>query len=284
MAVMAMSLVYPQYVSLAHRYSALTAARTIGSLRSFYVVGYIAGLGVFAAASESQTVLGPLLRPVHVAAGLAVVNIAVAWFLEPANGDVAEKPASVEASSVRGRVVLVGAAAALVLLRAADSLRGVYLPLYATDIGVDGTGVSVLSAVTAIAEFVVLVPISMLSDRYGSRRTLVVVCLTGTLAFLLVAVGSGYPILVGSQVFYAAFAAGFQSVGMVLLGEALRSGIGGGAALYTALVQVGSTVSILSPLIVPGYSPPAFLIAMAFCALAAALLIVDRVVIRRPVG
>ncbi|MFB9691026.1 hypothetical protein [Amycolatopsis plumensis] len=70
---------------------------------------------------------------------------------------------------------------------------------------------------------------------------------------------------------------------MVLLGEALRSGIGGGAALYTALVQVGSTVGILSPLVVPGYSPSAFLIAMAFCAVTGALLLVDRVFIHRPV-
>ncbi|MFB9691027.1 hypothetical protein [Amycolatopsis plumensis] len=52
-------------------------------------------------------------------------------------------------------------------------------------------------------------PISILSDRHGSQQKLVVVCLAGMFAFLLVSFGTSYPVMVVSQVVYAMFAAGF---------------------------------------------------------------------------
>ncbi|WP_156077174.1 MFS transporter [Saccharothrix sp. NRRL B-16314] len=286
MAVMAMSLVYPRYVAMADSYSARSAARTISGMRSLYVLGYVAGLGVFAAATELERLAGPAFRPVHVAVGLALLNVLVAWL--PHRPPAVEEPGATTSDAAKplpGRVVLLGAAAAVLLLRAADSLRAVYLPLYAVNSGVGESAVSGLFAVTAIVEFAVLVPLSGLSDRFGSRRVLVAVCLTGALSFVAVVVASGYPVLIGSQVVYAVFAAGFQSIGMVVLGEALRSGMGGGAALFTALVQVGSTVGVLAPLLVPGYSSSVFLIAVAFCVVAAGLLLVDRLrPTRRPTG
>lgn len=285
MAVMAMSLVYPRYVVMADSYSARSAARTISGMRSLYVLGYVAGLGVFAAAAELERLVGPAFRPVHVAVGLALLNVLVAWLPHRPVVDEPGATTSDAAKPLPGRVVLLGAAAAVLLLRAADSLRAVYLPLYAVNSGVGESAVSGLFAVTAIVEFAVLVPLSGLSDRFGSRRVLVAVCLTGALSFVAVVVASGYPVLIGSQVVYAVFAAGFQSIGMVVLGEALRSGMGGGAALFTALVQVGSTVGVLAPLLVPGYSSSVFLIAVAFCVAAAGLLLVDRLrPTRRPTG
>lgn len=275
MCVMAMSLVYPRYVAMADRYSARSAARTMGGLRSLYVIGYVAGLGVFAVAVELERLAGPVFRPVHVAAALAALNVAVAW-LPPKEHPGRAGGGSTPAPVRQGRGLLIAAAAAVLLLRAADSLRGVYLPLYAVNTGVPESGVSVLFAVTAVVEFAVLLPLSRVSERYGSRTALVFVCLAGAMSFLLVAVSSGYPVLLGSQVVYAVFTAGFQSIGMVLLGEALRSGMGGGAALYTALVQVGSTIGIVAPLLVPGYDPAVFLIAVAFCGVAAALLLPGR--------
>ncbi|WP_418155655.1 MFS transporter [Actinoalloteichus caeruleus] len=282
MAVMAMSLVYPQYVAMAHHYSSRSVARTVSSLRIRYVAGYVAGLGVFAVAAEAERVTtSPLLGPVGVAVGLALLNVAVAWL--PLSGRPTPErqadqvgPAAAGARWRPSRALVVTAAIAVLSLRAADSLRGVYLPLYANDAGIGSSGVSALFAVTAVVEFAVLVPIAAASDRFGSRPALVVVSLVGLASFLMIVVDAGYPVLVLSQVVYAVFAAGFQSIGLVILGEALASGMGGGAALYTALVQVGSTVGILAPLVVPGYSPAVFLIAVGFCALATVLLLVGR--------
>ncbi|HEU5111607.1 MAG TPA: MFS transporter [Micromonosporaceae bacterium] len=162
---------------------------------------------------------------------------------------------------------------AVLLLRAADSLRLVYLPLYAQTAAIPDALIAVLFAVTAAVELMVLAPLSRLSDRFGSGAALIGVCVFGSASFLAVTLGSGSVVLIGSQVLYAVFAAGFQSIGMVRLGEIVPSGAAGGAALFTAVVQVGSTAGIVAPLAVPGFSTELFWFGAGFCAFAALLLV-----------
>src|SRR5690606_39317966 len=67
----------------------------------------------------------------------------------------------------------------------------VYLPLYALSAGIAESVIPSLFALTAFVEILVLVPLATAAERYGSVRTLVGVCVIGTLSFLLVAVGTG---------------------------------------------------------------------------------------------
>lgn len=282
-AIMTMSVLYPLYVGIAGTLSGRSAARTVGGLRTLYVGGYLAGLGLYSLTVVVENVVASAVTPMRVAIALALV-MAVATAVPMPRGS-AEAPAT-EASvdePVRSAaaVGVVTVAAAVLLMRAADSLRLVYLPLYSSNNGISHAMIGGLFAATVVAEIVVLAPLSAAADRLGSRAALLAVCTAGAASFGLTIVGTGYPLLLASQIVYAVYAAGFQSIGMVLLGQSMRSGLGGGASLYTAVVQVGGTVGVLAPLLVPGYSAAVFVIALAFCLAAGGLLTVDPMLRRR---
>ncbi|GIF14369.1 hypothetical protein [Actinoplanes teichomyceticus] len=269
-----MSVVYPSYLAVAGAAAGGSAARTVAALRTVFVLGYLAGLGLFSLAAQGEASVGPAVGPIRVAVGVAVVAALVAHLPRPAPaGEPGPPPGTDPAAAARPAVL--AAAAAVLLMRAADSLRLVYLPLYALGAGTPRPMISALFAVTVAVEVAVLAPVSAVGDRIGSRWTLLGVCGIGVLSFLTLIAGGGYPGLVLSQALYAVFAAGFPSIGMVLLGETLRAGLGGGAGAYTALVQVGATAGVLTPLVVPGYTVAVFWIAVLFC-LGAAVLLVAR--------
>ncbi|MEU4690069.1 MFS transporter [Actinoplanes sp. NPDC023714] len=275
--VMTMSLTYPLYVAVASNLAGASAARIVAVLRTIFVAGYLGGLGVFSLAAAAEQAFGPVAAPIRWAIGLALGAALVAQLPRPAAaGGAAAADGSAAAGAARTtKLVVLAAALAVLLMRAADSLRQVYLPLYALGEDIPQPLISTLFAVTVAVEVLVLAPLSSISDRFGSRWTLLGVCVTGVLSFATVALGGGYPMLVFSQALYAVFAAGFQSIGMVLLGDSLRSGLSGGAGAYTAVIQVGATVGIVAPLVVPGYSVAVFWIAVLFCLGAAALLLAD---------
>lgn len=277
---MGMSLVFPVLVGLADSLPHRSRASSVAMLRTLFVLGYLAGLGGFSLVSVA--VPRSSAAPVCAAAGLAAAT-ALAAARRPVDTDAALRHRGTAHDRSAPRPVpvplLVVAVGAVLLLRAADSLRLVYLPLYALTTGAPQPLIAGLFAVTATVEVVVLTPLSRVADRVGSRRALVGIAVTGVLSFLIVAVGGGTAALIGSQVVYAVFAAGFQSIGMVLLGDCLRSGSGGGAALFTVVVQVGSTVGALAPLLIAGFSAGMFWIGAGFCTLAAVLLL-----LRLPAG
>jgi hypothetical protein len=276
-AVMAMSLIYPLYVAVANTLGGASGARIVATLRTLFVTGYLGGLGVFTVAAAAEDRFGPAVGPMPAAIVVALVAAFVAQLPRPAPAAGASETGRTAADgSVRtAMLAIVAASLAVLLLRAADSLRQVYLPLYALTEGVPRPLISTLFAVTVIVEVVALAPLGALSDRIGSRLTLLGVCGVGLLSFVTVIGAEGYPMLVFSQALYAVFAAGFQSIGMVLLGETLQSGLGGGAGAYTAVIQVGATVGIVSPLLVPGYTVAVFWIAVLFCVVAAVLLLAE---------
>ncbi len=276
-ATMAMSVVYPQYMATAqHLAGAEAAVGVVARLRTRYTVGYIAGLGLFSAFAAAER-YAPVLRPVNGALLLSLLGLGAALLWRPPAGPTAHAPAHREHEpepAGRGSArVLVCTVTAIVLLRAADSLRGVYLPLYVLHSGWSQQLVSALFAVTVVVEVAVLRPLGRIGDRRRDGRLLTVVALVGGVSFLLVVLGGGRPLLVVSQVVYAAFTAGFQVVGMALLGRMVRTGATGGASLYTAAVQIGSAAGVLAPLAVPGYSSAVFLIAAGFCGVSCLLLV-----------
>ncbi|WP_030542519.1 MFS transporter [Streptomyces albus] len=294
-ATMAMSLVYPQYMAAAQQLAGpASELRVVAQLRTLYVTGYVAGLGLFSVVSALDG-YAAVLRPVNwgllIGAVIALLRRPTVPPPVPADGATGEEtgarsgeqpgeragePAPAGKRSVpagTGLWVLGCAVTAIVLLRAADSLRGVYLPLYVLHSGWSEQWVSILFAVTVIVEIAVLRPLGRVGGRYRDGAVLALIAVIGGVSFLLVVIGGGRPVLLISQIVYAVFTAGFQAVGMTLLGRLLKTGAVGGASLYTAAVQIGSAAGVLAPLAVSGYSSATFAIAAAFCAVSCLLLV-----------
>lgn len=273
-ATMAATVSFPMYL---HAVRGLVDRQRTGAavarLRMLFVVGYITGLGLVTPASAYGTA-GPL----WLAAALVAATTTTARSGRPPGiADDTPPPASGERSergygSRPGRASLLVAIGAILLLKASDSIRLVYLPLFATGAGLSTGRVTALFLITAVVEIAVLPLLGRAADRAGPAVTLRMVSLCGALSFVLVAIGAGYPVLVVSSLVYAVFAAGFQSVGMVLLGQLLTSGTAAGAGLFTILMQVGSLTGIAAPLAVPGYRAGLFWIPVVLCLAAAVLL------------
>jgi hypothetical protein len=285
--VMANSLNYPLLIAA----SGGRGAADLAPLRTLFVVGYLAGLGLFALL-ELHAATAEARLPSAGATLLALVNACLARLPARApvpadttgaaedddatfatGGGTPGKSPAAAAGPRLGLVVVVASCLAIILLRGADSLRQVYLPLYTAESGFTGAEIAGLFAVTALFEIIVLVPLGRLSDRWGSRITLVAVAAVGAVSFMLATLAAGYGPLLFSQILYAAFTAGFQSISMVLVAEVFFGGLGRGAASYMALAQVGSTVGVLAPLAIPGYTPAIFAVAAAFCAAGALFLL-----------
>ncbi|WP_068755766.1 MFS transporter [Thermobifida cellulosilytica] len=266
------SLVYPTFVALLDN-GTLSEARVMGLARTVFVVGYIAGLGAASALFLAEDAFGPLFRPVHACLALSGAALLLSLFTPAARPGTRSREGGA-ARPQRGAWWLVALAVAVVfLLRGADNLRQVYLPLYAWQTGMAESVIPGLFALTAVVEVLVLVPLAAATDRYGSVRTLVVVCMVGALSFLVVAVDAGTAGLFGAQVLYAVFTAGFQSISVVLLGQATRSGVAGGVGLFAGIFQMGAVLGVAVPLAVPGYSAAIFWIGCGLCLLAAAAML-----------
>lgn len=271
-AIMTMALIFPHYVATTQRDATVSAARLVGRLRRVFVIGFICGLALASAGEflRDQTSFEPMWLAIALAAG----NASIPLFQRSVTRSTAPEPDGDgnEPGAVKGFGAILAIAAAVLLLRAADSVRLVYLPLYAVNNGMSGTFVGALFFVSVVIEVPLLGPISSLADRIGSRRTLVLIAASGVLSFGLLTAGSGYLTVIASQIVYAIFAAGFQVVGMVLLGQVLGGGLGAGADVYTSIFNIGAVVGVLAPLLVPGYSPLVFLVGGAMCFLSLAIL------------
>jgi len=269
--VMASGLAFSFYVSIADR-SDRSQARTASSVRLTYVLGYVAGLGAFSVVVQVQARFAPWLIPAFAAAGLAVLNALLSLLPMPirhtaASDGKTEVPMATSRIGT-GWLVFALSAFSVMLARSADSLRQVYLPLYSVHTNVPRSWIAALFAVGSMTEILVLYGIGRVGERIGSGRAMRIVCCVGAVSFGLMAVSSDLWLLLLSQVLYATFGAGFQSFGMLLIANALQSELGKSAAIYTALTQIGSTVGMISPLVLPGYTPRIFLIATAFCLVA----------------
>ncbi|GAA4955154.1 MFS transporter [Actinoplanes utahensis] len=277
-AMMTMTLVFPHYITIIDGFRVAAPARLVGRMRRIFVIGFIAGLAL---ASLGELVAGAVdgFQPLWIAAAIAVATGLIPLFETSlkAGPDTAPKPAPDRgAGRARARGAVLPVVLAVLLLRGADSVRLVYLPLFVVGQGMSSTFVAVLFLASVVAEVPLLGPISALADRIGSRRTIVLVAGAGLASFALIVVGSGIALLILSQLLYAVFAAGFQSIGMVLLSDVLDGGLGAGADVYTGMVQVGAVFGVVAPLLVPGYSAQIFLLGAGFCLISMLLLSIRR--------
>ena len=272
--VMASGMAFSLHVSVVDRGEDQNRTRTASGVRMTYVLGYVAGLGSYSAAVQVQEHLASWLMPTYAAAALAVANACAAWATRgvAAAATVHTAPGTGPDTGVRRFSPLLACAAlSVTLARAADSLRQVYLPLYSVHVHISKAWIAALFAISSTTEVLILYGIGRIGSRTGPYAGMQIVCGTGAVAFGLMAIGGDLPLLLLSQVLYASFGAGFQSFGMLLVADVLRSGLGKAAAVYTALSQLGSVVGLASPLLLPGYTARIFLVAALFCLVAASL-------------
>jgi SET family sugar efflux transporter-like MFS transporter len=276
-AMMTMTLVFPHYLSVIGGRDVAGPARLVGRMRRVFVIGYLGGLALASAGGLLHSLDGDF-QPLWIAAFLALIDgLIPLGDRRPAPAAAVPAPAGAgPGRRFRAGVTLLICVLAVLLLRAADAVRLVYLPLFMVDQGLSGTSVALLLLMSVAAEVPLLGPITTLADRIGSRRAIVLIAGVGLASFAVIPVVGGMVALIVSQLLYAVFAAGFQSVGMVLLSDVMDGGLGAGADVYTGMVQVGAVFGVAAPLLVPGYSARIFLLGAAFCLAAMVLLIAVR--------
>ncbi len=254
--------------------STLRAAdeKSVALSRQAFVGGYIGGLSVFAIISGLGLEWHESLYIATITQGLSLLATWRTNFREGRNSFDADAepvdgsaPRSVTASIA---VVLV-AALAVLLMRAGDNIRQSYLPLYIAHRGMPPWTSAVLLASSALAEIAFLPILAMLSRRVSTHALLVISCLLGAFSFAIMAEGGGIVSLLASQVVYAVFLAGYQSLGVVWLQRLLPDSTVGGASLYTVAVQTGSALGLLSALVHRQFTASLFLYGSAFAAAAA---------------
>ncbi|MFJ2442192.1 hypothetical protein ACIOWG_17450 [Streptomyces sp. NPDC087658] len=256
--------------------AALSDSVLAAGTRWIAVAGYLAGVAGFGA-SVSLTTRWPDWTPVHAAVPLLLAAAALAA-AGTRSAAVASRTTSARSAHeppppATPGLLLVAGVAALVLLKAADSVRLVYLPLFVVASGRDERLISVLFLATAAVELLVLPLLGRLGDRRPAPLLLGAAAVVGVLSFAVSAGFASLGSLLLSQLLYAPFTAALQALGPLLLGRLLPGGLPAGAGFFAALMQLGSLIGILAPLTVPGYSAGLFWIAAAFCAVAATVLL-----------
>lgn len=274
------TMTFPQVLGRAsHMTPSASQERVVAQYRQVMVAGHIVGLGVLAVGEF----IG--LNALLVAAVAAAVAAAGSWsrdlsrrvtvsFAQPGSSEGLWGHRGLVASAVVLPIVLIA------LMKAVDALRAIYLPLYATDTSASSVAVPLLFGICAATEIGVLPLLARSSARFGSTPVLIVISSAGAASFGLL-IWSGFVGMVISQLVYAIFAAGFQSIGLVVLSRAIGRGAGVGAGTYVAVIQVGTMMGALLPVLVPGYGPQIFWVAAGLCIVCVALAAVLSVT-RRP--
>lgn len=250
----------------------LTDSVLSAGTRWIAVTGYVVGVGGFGA-SASLGSWWPGWVPVHAGVPVLVLAAGASLLGTPTTSSYRRKQENATPQPQLALAVLLFGIAAIVLLKAADSIRLVYLPLYVVATSQDPRLISALFLTTAAAELLILPLLGKSGDRHPTPQLLGTAALVGVVSFAVTAAFATLPALLLSQLLYAPFTAALQAYGPVLLGRLLAGGLPAGAGLFAALMQLGSLIGILAPLTVPGYHSTLFWIAAAFCATAATALL-----------
>ncbi len=163
---------------------------------------------------------------------------------------------------------------ALVVLRGADSTRGVYLSLVMFQQFHDASIAPLMFGITAAGELITMGLIGYLSSKIGEKRSIAIGALFGALYFVILSVSQSLPVLYIAHAIYAVFVASLLGVAMAYVQGLVAHRVGLGGSLYMAVLSVGALVGILSPLLATGYDQTIFIIPAVLCIAGAALLMV----------
>jgi SET family sugar efflux transporter-like MFS transporter len=251
----------------------------ITALRTLFSFGFILGTALsswLAGAVEIQSVF------FGIAAAIIALTIYTAVLLYRIEQHIVRRTAhSAETAAVLSSqpstIVLPGYALvvpllALVVLRGADSTRGVYLPLVLFDLFHDASIAPLMFGITAAAELVTMGLMGYLSSKIGEKSTISIGAVFGALYYIILSSTQSLPLLYVAHVLYAVFIAALLGVAMAYVQNLLSHRVGMGGSLYMAVMNVGTLVGIFSPLLATGYDQRVFIIPAVLCFAGAALL------------
>jgi MFS transporter, SET family, sugar efflux transporter len=257
----------------------------ITAFRTLYSFGYIFGTALTSWLAQNAD-----LQAVFFFIGLAFIllTILAVVVLRRVEAEIARRNAAPPTGDVEGKPAIVVPLYAmiipllgLVILKAADNTRNVYLSLVMFQLFNDASIAPLMFGITAAAELVTMVAMGSLSSRIGEKVTIAISALFGAIYFFILSFSQSLPVLYSVHLLYAVFVAALQGVAIAYVQSMLAHRTGMGGALYFAVLNVGGLVGILAPLLVTGYDQSVFLIAAVLCLAGAALLMFgDR--IRRP--
>jgi MFS family permease len=140
----------------------------------------------------------------------------------------------------------------------------VVLPIYLHNIGFSAESIGTITAVSAIANTIGLVPFAIVADRYGRKKFVVAGCLSATLAYVLFAFTRDINLLLlASAIGGVGIAGGFSAAvwtpaWTALLAEKASpeertSAFAWGQGIWTIALTSGSAMSVLPTLLQTGF-------------------------------
>lgn len=250
------------------------------ALRTLFSFGYILGTAVSSWIAQTLEIQSAFFA---ISAAILAMTLYTTYILYRIEGHITARGvvASAERSDKPSAPVkpislpiyaLVLPLLALIILRGADSTRGVYLSLVMFQMFNDASIAPLMFGITAAAELITLGLLGYIASRIGEKATISIGSLVGAFCFVMLSFSDTLPILYLSQLLYAVFVAALLGVAMTYVQSLLSHRVGMGGSLYMAVLNVGTLIGILTPLLTEGYSQQVFIVPAILCVAGAALL------------
>lgn len=253
----------------------------ITALRTLFSLGFILGTAL---ASWLARVIDIQALFFVISGALMALTVYLAVILRQVEGYIARQAARSggtrgdESPKTRGVILplyaLIVPLIALIVLQGAESTRHVYLPLVMFQLFHDASVAPLMFGISAAAELIALGLLGYLSSKIGEKLAISIGALVGALYFIILSFTQLLPVLYLANVLYAVFVAALFGVAMAYVQGLLYNRPGTGGSLYVAVLQAGSLVGILSPLLVTGYDQRIYVIPAILCVTGAALLMI----------
>ncbi|MFN8374075.1 MAG: MFS transporter, partial [Anaerolineae bacterium] len=251
----------------------------ITMLRTLFSFGYILGTAVSSLLARAADIQSTFYLIAGAAVVLAVFGTLLMYRIEryikarQARVVASDRPAAAREITLPF-VALIVPLLSLIVLQGADSTRLSYLSLVMFQMFRDASIAPMMFGIGAAVELVTMSLMGYLSSKIRENVVIAIGALCGVVQFLILAFADSLPVLYLGAVIHAVFVAALFGVAMAYIQRLLAHRTGFGGALYVTVLNLGSLVGILSPLLVTGYDQKIFVIPAILCALGAVLLLV----------
>jgi len=249
----------------------------ITALRTLFSLGFVFGTAI----SSGLARLDIRMVFVFIAVVAMILSIGAAYLLRRMEAHIKQEERRVEKESTavairKGRDlplwVLIVPLLSLMVLRGADSTRGVYLSLVMFQLFKDASIAPLMFGITAAVELLTMSMMGYLSSKIGEKATISIGALVGALYYVIMSFSQSLPLLYAAHVLYAVFIAALLGVAMAYVQNLMAHRAGMGGSLYMAVFSVGNLIGIFSPLLVHDYDQTIFIAPIFLCIAGAALL------------
>lgn len=283
--IVAIGVLFPQFFAVAKAgvvsdWSREDQIMGITALRTLFSLGYVFGTGFASWFARSMNLQDVFFLVAGALVFLTVYSGAVMYSIEKYIAEqerITAQSIGIKPIELRDVALPVSAMVmpllALLVLRGADSTRGVFMPLVMFDLFHDAGIAPIMFGITAAAELITMGIISYISSRSNEKTAIAIGASVGTVYFMILSFSRSLPVLYGAHVLYAFFIAALLGVAMAYVQRLLADRVGMGGSIYIALMNAGSLLGILSPLLVDGYDQKIFIIPAVLCLVGIAMLI-----------